>query len=223
MDLAADKAKIPSCDYVVCCIPPRGQYQDYLKIIKNIACSCADMKSQPYVIYVSSTGVFDNMQGMINDKTMPTPNSDRSKALFKAENIFKKYYPKVMIVRPTRIYGPGRLGMYQSVKNSAIPSYKPQQLSHHIAIDDLVDIIFMLIDEKKMAATLIASDPNPQRTGDIYLWLSQAQKTVKPLIKIHSDTGVKYIQPSDLIESNFSFQYPNVFEGYINFMQKDEH
>lgn len=222
MDLNSSAVNLPESEYAVCCIPPRGDYSNYHQIIENIATRLAASDSQPRVVFVSSTGVFDQMHELINDHTQPNPQTQRGQSLLKAEQLFKEIYPPVTIIRPSRIYGPGRLGMLKNVQDNKAPTCPPQQYSHHIAVDDLAQIILMQLSETNDGQTLIASDPYPQKTVDIYHWLKKPYRltidTNQQIVK-----GVKYIEPSTLIAKKFAFKHTNVFEGYINFMQNTEH
>ncbi len=106
--------QIPAVNFVIIAVSPRERNEVayrkiYLTGVENLLSQLKKSLSPPFIIYLSSTGVYGDQRGeWVDEKTPPQPNSERGKILLKAEEqVIKSGLPGV-ILRLGGIYGPGR-------------------------------------------------------------------------------------------------------------------
>ena len=215
-ELMGDSIDVPYHDLIVFCLPPGKNTEHYHAIIHSVCKLNKTNDSQ--MIFISSTGVYDQNDPAITEKTIIQTQTDRAERLFVAENMITASFDRFNIIRPSRIYGPNRMGMHSDVVNKCVRHYPDNHISHHIHRDDLVNIILTAMKHDDFPKICIASDPNPQPTNLVYQWLSQ--KTGIPLTHALSDGSnlplhsIRKIIPEALIQNRFSFAHPDIYSGY---------
>ncbi len=81
-----------SFDLVIIMLPPSG-FSNYVQVIKNI---CLKISGATHVVYTSSTGVYENIEGLVNEES----KVDEKHVVFKAEQQIVKMFPgKYTILR----------------------------------------------------------------------------------------------------------------------------
>ncbi len=216
----------PEADAVVYCIPPNKEsaVDQHAKDVGHVV-QCFERHDKPpqLFIYISSTGIYDQQGDYITEQTPIEPKTIRAKRLAAAEEAVIKSDLNHVIIRPSRIYGPGRAGMLGSLVKGQASLSGDENYSHHIHRDDLVDIIDYIIQHPTPSSLYIASDPEPEKTNTINHWLST--RTGLPLdanTRTSATSPPRKIVPLNLIEQRFSFSVPNYRSGYEQIITEHE-
>ncbi len=126
-------------EIVIINIPPRGNYLQGLEEL------CSSLKSETWVIFVSSSSVYENTNTDVyeNDaKDFPSPHTGIS--LLKAENVFFESPLDTTIVRLAGLFGPNRHpGKFLANKENIAGANNPVNMIH---LDDCVGIIHKIIE-----------------------------------------------------------------------------
>ena len=137
-------------------------------------------------IFVSSTGVFSDTQGRIDEATIPVPVTNSGKALVSVETYLKSL-PNLhtTILRPGGLVGGDRLaGRFLAGKKDIPNGNAPVNMIHR---KDLINIILKIVDQKLFGKTFhCVADQSPTRR-DFYT--QQAKKYGFEIPEFLSDGG----------------------------------
>jgi len=195
------------------------------------------------VLWVSSTAVYDSDEaGTVDDDTVPRAASGFGQALLDAEAAIQT--GPHLIVRPSGIYGPGRTSLLHRLEAGDLRPAELGLWTNRIHRDDLVRCLLYCTLHPKLEGTLIASDQEPARLGDMQTWV-QAQRPPRQDLDSAAEQGVppvataaatraasgappaargpsgasqprksRRILPTRLTALGFTWQYPSYREGY---------
>ncbi|MEE1946212.1 SDR family NAD(P)-dependent oxidoreductase [Pedobacter sp. KR3-3] len=136
-------------DVLFISIPPKRnlpQPEDYLR--KMEAIKLAAEKSQvQQVVFISSTGVFEDGNFIVDETVNPQPDSPAGKALLGAEELFKNSLAfTTTIIRFGGLFGPNRnLAKHFAGRKAIANGLAPINLIH---LDDCIQISLELIKQK---------------------------------------------------------------------------
>lgn len=137
-------------DVLVFDIPPSAVSPDIFKVnLKSIATRIAGSKIQK-AIFISSTSVFSNGQGVVNEQSVPSPESKNGKLLIELEEIWQSTIgPNGIVLRPGGLIGKDRHPVnYLSGRDRLKGKSIPVNLVHQ---DDLVKMVFAIATAKTAA------------------------------------------------------------------------
>ncbi|MCD9014285.1 SDR family oxidoreductase [Parachryseolinea silvisoli] len=122
------------CDVLVITIPPRASVTpagEYQATIARIAV-LAKQYNIPHVIFISSTAVFSDVNGHVQEDTTPAPESDSGKTLLSVEHMLQAETAfTTTIVRFGGLVGPGRdPGRFFAGKKDVANGRAPVNLIH---------------------------------------------------------------------------------------------
>jgi nucleoside-diphosphate-sugar epimerase len=127
---------------------------DNILIVKNFNKAIKDINIS-YIIYISSDAVYSDTHKKINEYSKTNPKNLHGIMHLKRERmLLRKNKSKLLIIRPTLIYGPGdphngygpNRFMRLAIVNKNIELFgKGEEVRDHIHIDDVGKIISMLI------------------------------------------------------------------------------
>jgi len=112
------------------------------------------------IAYVSSTGVFGDLRGTIDDSVQPpSPPSERSARILRAESLYREQGATVL--RAAGIYGPDR-GLHMRVLRGEhrIPGDGSRKLSR-IHVEDLAAFALAAGDHQARGETFVIGDEQP--------------------------------------------------------------
>lgn len=139
-------ARFFDCDILLIAIPPKtrsGEGVDFIHKIEKIinAIKRHDVKK---VIFISSTGVYADLNNEVDENTDPQPNTEAGRVLFAAENLFRQGATfKTTIIRFGGLIGPGRNpGRFFAGKKNIPNGNAPVNLIH---LDDCIGLTKAII------------------------------------------------------------------------------
>lgn len=168
------RRQLPDVDAMVITLPPGrspnpGQPDGYLTALKHLAAALPSVPQR--VVFVSSTGVFDNnTKGqMITEDDTPTPTSPRGRRLREAELLASSLF-NAHIVRPAGIYGPGRDVLVRKVLESTPTDYPKR--TNRIHETDLVRALAAMVAAQDPPGVVHAVDQDPAPLGEIVTFIA---------------------------------------------------
>lgn len=145
-DVAKYDKEFFDCDILFIAIPPKtrsGEGGDYTyKIIRII--EAIKLHQVKNVIFISSTGVYADLNHEVDENTDPQPNTEAGKTLFAVENLFRAESSfKTTIIRFAGLIGPGRdPGRFFAGKKEIPNGDAPVNLIH---LDDCIGLSKQII------------------------------------------------------------------------------
>src|ERR1700761_9162718 len=157
------------CDILWVCIPPKvgtGNGEDYLNKIQSIinAIKSSEIKE---VVFISSTGVYGDINSEVNELNEPKPESVSGTALLEAEHRLRQHAGfQTTIIRFAGLIGPGREpGRFLAGKKDIPNGNAPVNLIH---LSDCIGISCAIVDKEAFGYTYNASSPSHPNRADFY-------------------------------------------------------
>lgn len=191
------------------------------------------------LIYVSSTGVYPNKNGVWKEYDEFIPDSLSGQLRLATEKALNEYF-ELSVVRPGGIYGPGRHIGLRALRGKKISlGEKP---IHRIHVKDLANIIKLLLDtelcgmpECRTTPTGIiinAVDKEPKPSREVLKWLV-AEKLIELPKSVYNQIDEEIENPCNveslknriisnkklLNDMNFKFRFPTYQEGFSNILK----
>lgn len=153
------------CSVLIISIPPKrstAEQHTYLSKIKRIAKN-ASLHKVPEVIFISSTSVYEDCNGKVDEYTIPNPDTDSGKAMLTAELHLRENSDfNSTIIRFGGLIGPGRNPGRFFAGKTAIPNGKaPVNLIH---LTDCIGITLQIIEKSAFGYLYNAcAEDHPER------------------------------------------------------------
>ena len=163
-------------DILMINIPPGRRdpnvQNNFPKKIKSLI-SLAEKAGVTRCIFVSSTSVYSDEQGRVDEATIPVPTTNSGKALWTVEKYLQSLpYFKTTIIRPGGLVGGDRLaGRFLAGKKNIPNGNAPVNMIHRT---DLIQIILKIIEQEIFGLTFhCVADQSPTRRN---FYTQQAEK-----------------------------------------------
>lgn len=164
-------------------VPPRAKSEDastYPEKLKAVAKAAERRVKQ--VVFISSTGVFEDGNFEVNENATPQPDTEAGKALLAAEGVFSQNNQLVTtIIRFAGLIGPGRNLAKFFAGRKEVPNGKaPVNL---IALQDCIGICLQLLNTKAFGGIYHAVMPQHPIRNEFYTKLCEVSGMEKPVFK----------------------------------------
>ncbi len=196
-------------DILMINIPPGRRDPDvqinFPKKIKSLT-SLAQKTGITRCIFVSSTSVYSDVQGRVDEQTIPEPTTNSGKALWTVEKYLQSLSNfKTTIIRPGGLVGGDRLaGRFLAGKKDIPNGNAPVNMIHQT---DLVNIILKIIDQKIFGKTFHAvADQSPTRR-DFYTHQANKHGFETPEFLPNGGTGPFKIIKNDYLKKTLDYQF----------------
>ncbi|WP_295769326.1 SDR family oxidoreductase [uncultured Mucilaginibacter sp.] len=158
-----------NCDLLVISIPPKlreGQHQHYLSKIKSLV-NAIQTKSIKNIIFISSTGIYPEINGELSELSNIEPDTFSGKTLLSAENILRDAFAeKLTVIRFAGLVGPGRNpGRFFAGKENIANGQAPVNLIH---LDDCVEITMAIASNSLYGYIINACAPHHPSKKEFY-------------------------------------------------------
>lgn len=178
----------------------------------------AALKQAPIrTLLVSSTAVFgESNGGSVNEQTLPDPTGFNGKMLLKMEQLAAACTDKLVVVRISGIYGPGRERLIRMAVSKDLEIQKsPPYFTNRIHRDDAAAALKHLLEIDKPEALYLASDDLPAPRYEVVEWLARAQGKPAPVaVAAEEASRGKRVSNKKLRNSGFNLSYPDYRAGY---------
>ena len=223
-DLLEGAALLPPdpVDLVVIIMTPseyseEGYLKAYVRAPQTLLDALAGKQPLPPVIFVSSTAVFGDVAGEVDEQTPPRPTRYNGKVLLAAEEELS-IRSHCTVVRFSGIYGPGRYRQIDKAARlargeDALPA---AQWTNRIHRDDCVGLLKSVADGwlegQEMPPLVIGTDNVGGRNLDVLQWLAQQQGLT---LAVPDDAPAgKRIRSQYIRQGHYSLRYPGYQDGY---------
>lgn len=168
-------------DLLIVAVPPRAKtsvVEDYPTKLRKVAIAAAQAAVKQ-VIFISSTGIFEDGNFKVDENTIPNPDTSSSIALQQAENVFKNHTEfTTTIVRFGGLIGPGRnLGKFFAGKSTAPNGDAPINL---IELQDCIGLNMQIIKSQRFGEIYHAVTPHHPTRAEFYTQLCAISGMERP-------------------------------------------
>lgn len=147
------------------------------------------------VIFVSSTSVYGDHQGLCDEQTAPEPKTVNGKWLLEVENkLIKKFNDKLLIIRPGGLIGEDRHPIFSIHKNYSMNGDLSggDNLINFIHRSDLIEIVIAAEKNNLSGVLNVVSPHHPKRSEYYNYW---SKKLNMSLIKFKAEqTSAKKVE-----------------------------
>jgi len=194
------------CDVMVVSIPPKfrkGEGEAFLPKISSII-NAISRHHIRHVVYTSSTGVYGDNQGIVNESDEPQPDDQSGQLLLEAERLFQNEAGfKATIVRFAGLIGPGRdPGRFFAGKTNVPNGLSPVNLVH---IDDAIGITVSVIENNAWGEIFNACSPQHPTRAEFYR--AAALKAGLPLPEFVAEAQINKMVHSVNTTSLLNYQF----------------
>lgn len=181
---------------------------DYPKWIQFLAQQCEQFNIKK-VIFVSSTGVYPNTNGIVTEKTVPQPQTDSQKAIVIAEQLLQQnQYFKTTILRPSGLVGGNRIaGRWFAGKQNLKGGNVPVNLVHLI---DCIGVSCAIIQRNNFGNVFnICADEHPIK-GKFYPFQAKKHGFEPPFFLMEQPKNFKIVSNEKSKKVlNYTYKQPN--------------
>lgn len=181
--------------YLIINVPPglrgEGPKESYVKKMQLLHQEVRKSTIK-HILFVSSTSVYGDVTGDVDEETVPRPTSESGVQLLASENIFRGNKSlTTTILRFAGLIGPSRHPVtILSKKKNLSDGNAPVNLIHR---DDCVAIIKGIILEKQWGKVFNGVHPEHPTKKDYYTQIAKARNLKKPDYQIVKDKKYKKI------------------------------
>lgn len=181
VDDAADDSEFFTCDVLVIAIPPKSRSAEGEKYVPKLqrVINSINQNQVQKVIFISSTGVYADLNMEVNELTDPQPDSISGKILYEAEELFRQQIKfKTTIIRFGGLIGPGREpGRFFAGKKDIPNGLAPINL---IELSDCIGITEAILNKNAFGYTINACSPHHPLKFEFYTRAAEKAGLVKP-------------------------------------------
>ncbi len=151
---AAAGAALLDAEVLVLNIPPGmrsgGAAADYQNKMRAVAEKYAASEQLQHLVFISSTGVFGESQLVVDEHSLPAPDTASGEVLLWAEHYFaQSFLGRCSVIRPAGLIGPGRHpGRFMAGRSGLKGRLHPVNLVH---LDDLVTLTCAVVERAPAA------------------------------------------------------------------------
>lgn len=148
----------------------------------------------------------------MDEATSPQPDTATGAILWQAEQQWQQVWAeKLVVVRPSGIYGPNRLRLITWVQQAKPVKYN--QWTNRIHSADLAGFLAHLISLKTLVPLYIATDNQPSLQHEVLDYIAK-QRGLARVAKIDAAPSGKKLCNLKLRQTGYVLQYPSYIEGY---------
>lgn len=155
-----------TCDVLFICIPPKSRSGEGAEFIGKIQGIITAVKKHGVkkVIFISSTGVYADINAEVDELSTPQPNTEAGRILLQAEDMFRAETTfKTTIIRFAGLIGPGRdPGRFFAGKKAIANGKAPVNLIH---LADCIGLSMAILDKQAFGYLFNGCSPHhPSRS-----------------------------------------------------------
>lgn len=175
-DFKDDLTWLASVDVLVLNIPPSSFGAEYPSFMEHIV---RFIGIETTVIFISSTSVYDNQNGVVKEDATEVGNSARGKTVYAAEQELNRLLgARLTIIRMAGLVGKDRHPVkFMTGKNYPGKS-EPINLIH---LEDCVGLINAVIESACWGETINGCAGEHPQKGDYYTWAAKSLDLIPPV------------------------------------------
>ncbi len=228
-------SKIPSAHFIVICPAPdrvifssapeaqplasEQAYEEiYLKGIGNYLQAIKKNPRPSLIVYLSSTGVWQDQSGDFFDETVvPAPVSVKAKILFAAEKQVLNCGLPAVVLRLSGIYGPER-NRIRAFREKKWPVDGKDRWMNVMHVDDIVEALPVIFKNGIEGETYLGTDQEPFLMSTLVKWLSE-KSGIQNTHSFECNPSGRRLKSEKLKELGVILKHPTFREGYAAIMK----
>lgn len=141
----SDTFRLSDCDCLLITLPPRLKECDYAEQLQTLL-TLAEQSQIPRVLFISSSSVYGDNQGDVDETQQPSPNSPAAKIMWEFEQKLLSHHSiNASVLRLSGLFGPGRHpGRFLAGKTDVAQPDAPVNLIHQ---HDCIGIISAILEQ----------------------------------------------------------------------------
>ncbi|TVR76298.1 MAG: NAD-dependent epimerase/dehydratase family protein [Chitinophagaceae bacterium] len=204
-------------DVLIFTIPPQNKKNgapQLSTILNTILQHASFSKKIKWIVFMSSTSVYGNMQTEVDENTECKPETENAKEIYKAEKLLLNIETPASILRLAGLCGPERMpGRFMAGKTDLADPEKAINLIHSF---DIIEILNQLLTKEIYQNTVfnICADEHPKRK-DFYEFAARHQGFKAPEFKPDTfDFGKKVLNSKIKNTLDYTFHYPSPYDFF---------
>lgn len=207
------------CDGMVILIAPknRDDYEEtYLRTAKTVLSVLKTKKKPFYLLYTSSTGVYENLQSeWVTEEQIVQPKSEKARILLETEKIYLECSTDnvtTCILRLGGIYGPDRELLRRAKHLSGKKMLETgDEPTNHIHLEDIVSAIVFCQNHRLSGIYNLVNDDHPTRRTLYNALCKSAHMEPPEWNSVPKDSRLSYKVSNDKIhQAGFIFLRPTL-------------
>ncbi len=228
-DLVRDTPLLPPepVDLLVIVMTPSeyseaGYRAAYLTAPGRLLDALAQRQPLPPTLFVSSTAVYGDLQGDVDEDTSPAPRRYNGQVMLAAEEAISARAPSTA-VRFSGIYGPGRTRLLRKVEQLSQGQEAPPApvWTNRIHRDDCVGLLHTLarrwLAGQTVSPVVLGTDNHPVSNLTVYRYLAELHGW--PLTLEEAPPSGKRLFSRFIAEGGYRLRYPDYRAGYRGLSQ----
>lgn len=164
-------------------------------------------------VLVSSTSVYGDLEGDLDEMTPVAPQADRPKILLESEALFHEAIPHGSVLRLSGLYGAAGNRLVHKVREGDNPD--PGKWTNRIHRADAATAITHLLTMAAEPARLyVGTDDEPALAGDVRDFVADSIGVTRPQPTGRTEPHGRRMLNSRLRATGVQLQYPTYREGY---------
>lgn len=164
-------------------------------------------------VLVSSTGVYGEATGELDERTAPQPTRGTSSVLLEAEAAFRAALPRGTIARLSGLYGDREPRVVAQVRRGENP--EPGRWTNRVHRDDAAAaVVHLLTRPEEPDGLYVVTDDEPSTIGALRRFVAGRLDLPWPPTDPTAAPVGRRLSNARLRATGFRFQYPTYREGY---------
>jgi nucleoside-diphosphate-sugar epimerase len=223
VDLAAELPVIPTDTSIVVIATAAserteaGYRSGYLEVVRNILDALDRDGIRPdRVLYVSSTAVYGDEGGLVDETTPASPTTATARVLLDTEELLHVRRPDAIVLRLSGIYGPGRTRLIDQVMDGTARVPASPKYTNRIHRDDAAAaIVYLTTGVTDPKPLYLGTDDEPVELGEVLKFLAAELGKPEPAVDdTERASATKRCGNTLLRSTGFEFSYPSYRDGY---------
>lgn len=220
--------QIPPAHFVVICPAPdegtEAAYRAvYLQGVKNYLEAIKKHPKPFLVVYLSSTGVWQDQAGdMFDESVLPQPVSAKAKILVEAEKQILNCGLPAAVLRLSGIYGPERNRLKAFQEKEWPVAGGADRWMNMIHVDDIAACLPTFFKNAKEGEIYLGTDDQPFLMSELAQWTNEKTGIKRELCFSKALPSGRRLRNTKFKELGISLKYPTFREGYSEILSVQE-
>lgn len=221
-DITDPRAPLPdlSADLLVVCLTAderdeAGYRRTYVEgMSRALEAACRAGRSPRRAVLVSSTGVYGDATGLVDEATTPEPSRATSRVLLEAESAFREAVPHGTVARLSGLYGDREPRIVAQVRRGEDPH--PHRWTNRLHRHDAAAAVVHLLTRPEAPDPLyVVTDDEPCTSGELSAYVA-ALLGISWSVSTPGRSVAKgrCLSNARLRATGFTLQHPTYREGY---------
>lgn len=218
-DLATDALPDLPADRLVIALAPdqrdeQGYRHTYVAAMRRGLEAVLASGTPRRAVLVSSTSVYGDLTGDLDETTALEPNTERGRILLEAEALFHELVPHGSVLRLSGLYGTPGNRLVRQVQ--AGDNKDPGRWTNRMHRDDAAAaMVHLLLREEAPEPLYVGTDDEPCTAGEVRDFVADALGIDRPAPTGITEPTGRRMRNARLRASGLELRYPSYREGYL--------